>query len=525
MKIKNFKILLLILFVILAILLTFSTSPIELSPKSRDAQLSSQSAWTTDGIIVSAASNNQEYPQICSDGTGGVIIVWQDYRSGSNWDIYAQRIDSAGVVQWFSDGIAICTAINNQGTVQICSDGIGGAIITWNDYRSGSNWDIYTQRINSTGDVQWTSNGTVICTASNDQEIPKICSDGAGGAIITWNDYNRNGPNWDIYAQRVNSTGDVKWMANGTAICTANKDQLYPQICSYGTGEAIITWEDSRSGLSDIYAQRVDSNGNVNWTTNGVAICTENNTQWYPKICSDETGGVIITWSDYRSGSNYDIYAQKVNSTGDVKWIANGIALCTVDRDQEDPQILSDGTGGAIIIWEDNRTGSNSDIFSQRVDSIGDVKWVANGTAVCIANNNQNFPQICSDGAGGAIITWQDSRSGLSDIYAQRVDSFGNINWTTNGVAICTATNNQWFPQISSDENGGAIITWFDRRSGLDYDIYAQLIKNPPINGGKAGGEAFPFGNLIAIVLFVGGITIGGITTVFLIIRRRKHKK
>jgi len=518
LKKKNFKISILILFIITTMLLTSSTFPTELSSKDKNTQLPFPSAWTTDGVIICTASNNQEYPQSCSDGAGGVIITWNDYRSGSNWDVYAQRIDSAGEVQWSSDGIAICTEINNQGTLQICSDGTGGAIITWNDYRSGSNWDIYAQRVNSTGDVQWAANGTAICTLSDDQEIPKICSDGNGGAIITWNDYGRNGPNWDIYAQRVNSTGDVQWAVNGIAICTANKDQFFPQICSIGAGGAIITWEDSRSGLNDIYAQRVDSIGNINWTVNGVAICAEDNTQWYPKICSDETGGAIITWSDYRSGSNYDIYAQRVNSTGDVKWIANGITICTVDNDQEDPQICRDGDGGAIITWEDNRSGSNYDIFGQRIDSIGNIKWTTNGVAICTANNNQKVPQICNDGNGGAIITWQDSRGGLSDIYAQRVDSIGTTRWTADGVAICMATYNQWFPQICSDDDGGAIITWFDKRSGLDYDIYAQLIKNPPLNG----GEAFPFGILITIASIVGGIAIGGIATAILLKRRRK---
>jgi hypothetical protein len=43
------------------------------------------------------------------------------------------------------------------------------------------------------------------------------------------------------------------------------------------------------------------------------------------------------------------------------------------------------------------------------------------------------------DGSGGAFITWQDSRSGMTDIYSQRVDSSGVALWTADGIAICTA--------------------------------------------------------------------------------------
>lgn len=117
--------------------------------------------------------------QIISDGSAGAIITWYDYRSGSNYDIYAQRVDSAGVVQWTVDGVAICTNPGNQEWPQIISDGSAGAIITWHDDRSG-NWDIYAQRVDSVGAVQWTADGVAICTAPGDQYSPQMISDGSG---------------------------------------------------------------------------------------------------------------------------------------------------------------------------------------------------------------------------------------------------------------------------------------------------------------------------------------------------------
>jgi hypothetical protein len=104
------------------------------------------------------------------------------------------------------------------------------------------------------------------------------------------------------------------------------------------------------------------------------------------------------------------------------------------------------------------------------------TQWIANGTAICNSNNSQIYPQICGDGAGGAIVTWQDMRSGSDyDIYAQRINSMGAVQWIANGVPVCTASNIQEYPQICSDGARGAIITWQDMRSGSDYDIYTQL--------------------------------------------------
>jgi len=105
---------------------------------------------------------------------------------------------------------------------------------------------------------------------------------------------------------------------NGTAICTASYSQLDLQICSDGTGGAIITWTDYRVPSNvDVYAQKIFANGSVAWTTNGVAIGSEINTQAHPQICNDGTDGAIITWEDERNGlGNTDIYTQKVFTNG-----------------------------------------------------------------------------------------------------------------------------------------------------------------------------------------------------------------
>ncbi|HAG51817.1 MAG TPA: hypothetical protein DCL42_10875, partial [Deltaproteobacteria bacterium] len=157
--------------------------------------------------------------------------------------------------------------------------------------------------------------GVAISTAAGVQYQPTIVTDGSGGAIITWWDL-RNDINYpDIYAQRIDATGNVLWTADGVPISTAAGYQYSPTIVTDGSGGAIITWHDYRSGNYDIYAQRINANGNVLWTTDGVAISTAANNQEWSTIVADGSGGAIITWQDFRS-SNYDIYSQRVSGSG-----------------------------------------------------------------------------------------------------------------------------------------------------------------------------------------------------------------
>lgn len=428
--------------------------------------------WIEDGAALSTATGFQRHSRIASDGMGGALVVWEDER-GSDPDIYVQRVDASGVVLWTADGVPFCTAADEQDEPTIAPDGTGGAIVAWEDRRNGgAQCDIYVQRADASGTAQWTADGLALCAATDIQINPKIVSDGAGGAIIAWDD--RRTGILDIYVQRIDAAGVVQWTADGLGLCTATDHQYECAIASDGAGGAIVAWRDSRSGNYDIYAQRVNASGTPQWTADGVALCTSSATQFEPKIISDGAGGAIVTWHDDRNGY-YDIYARRVDASGTPLWTADGVALCTETSNQRDPTIASDGAEGAIVAWTDYR-GADGDIYAQLVNASGSAMWTPDGLPVCTATGTQYFPDIISDGTGGAIVTWQDERQGGAnpDTYAQRL-ALGTIQWTADGVALSAADGHQKEPKIASDGSGGAIVAWHDNRP-LPWDVYAQRI-------------------------------------------------
>ena len=48
--------------------------------------------WIANRSAICTSTGAQTQPQICSYGSGGVIIIWIDERSESKSDIYAQWI-------------------------------------------------------------------------------------------------------------------------------------------------------------------------------------------------------------------------------------------------------------------------------------------------------------------------------------------------------------------------------------------------------------------------------------------------
>ena len=422
--------------------------------------------------VLCNETGNQAYQQMISDGSGGAFIVFTDYRNGTS-DIYAQRIDKNGNLLWQNDAVPICTAAKNQLYPMIISDGSGGAIITWMDNRTDIDWDIYVQRINANGEIQWSENGTVVVNLPGNEMYPVITTDGSGGAIITWRYL--SGTSADIYAQHFNSTGDKQWSGIGKAVSIASGTQQNPVIIDDGLGGAIIAWEDRRGSSWDVYAQRLDSTGNIQWTLNGEPICTIYSSQDEVMITTDGYGGAIIGWQDSRNG--VDLYAQLINLSGDIQWQTDGIPICESFGGPTEIQMISDNHNGAIFAWQEDRgLGSFNDIYAQRVNETGVTKWVENGTVVCNATDSQTKPQLVGDGSGGAIVVWQDWRSLVhDDIYAQAIDKNGYTLWGLNGTLICNNTADQTNPELILDSEGGVIIAWMDYRDS-NFDLYAQRI-------------------------------------------------
>jgi len=443
--------------------------------------------WIPNGIPVCIEQETQKNHQIVEDGEGGTYICWEDRRSLTEADIFMQRIDSNGSILWQVNGIPICIAPDDQSIPRMISDGAGGAIVTWQDKRDINN--IYAQRIGPDGTVLWANDGVPVSIGPYGQEFPSIVSDGARGAIIVWHDCLATGNSqgyrdkvWRVVAQRLDPDGNRLWNDDGVYLmeCYFGSDIA---IATDGAGGAIVAasnlkYYDIYDPDLDVIAQRVSPSGETLWKKHGIAICSAPGNNFEVHSVPDGSGGVIISWLDKRD-EKLDVYAQRVDTDGNTLWIENGIPVCTTVENKHWPRISSDEVSGAFIVWQEKE-----DIICQHVSADGLLLWAAGGIAVCdLLLSAQESPEITADGDGGAIVVWMDFRNvERSDIFIQRMDSLGNFLWDTNGIPVCTAGGTQIYPRLISDGTGGALVGWCDTRNvGVDniYDIYAMRIISP----------------------------------------------
>ncbi|MFZ5515210.1 MAG: T9SS type A sorting domain-containing protein [Candidatus Zhuqueibacterota bacterium] len=423
--------------------------------------------------------SGQYNPSIAMDGSGNFVIAWSDTRKGE-WDIYAQRYDSSGSAQGTNFKVNDDTGGYYQIYPSIAMDGSGNFVIAWEDDRNGD-WDIYAQRSNSSGSAQGTNFKVNDDTGSSYQGAPSIAIDGSGNFVIAWQD-GRNG-HYDIYAQRYNSSGSAQGTNFKVNDDTGSSSQYNPSIAMDGSGNFVIAWEDYRNGDWDIYAQRYNSSGSAQGTNFQVNDDTGSSGQYNPSIAIDESGNFVIVWEDYCNCTT-DIYARRYNSSGSAQGTNFQVNDDIGSSDQWNPSIAMDGSGNFVIVWEDY---CNCTTYARRYNNSGSAQGTNFQVNDDTGSSGQYNPSIAMDGSGKFVIAWSDTRNGEWDIYAQRYDSSGSAQGTNFKVNDDTGSSYQGAPSIAIDGSGNFVIAWEDDRNGYYTDIYAQRYNS----SGSAQGTNF----------------------------------
>jgi hypothetical protein len=202
------------------------------------------------GIAITAAPGYQYSPAVAFDG-GNYLVVWQDTRSGSDWDVYGTRVSPQGELL-DPAGIALSREGNHQRFPAAVFDG-ENFLVVWEDNRYGIDHDIFGTRATPEAAVLDPSSIS-ISAAAGDQLLPAVGFDGAS-FLVMWQDY-RNDIDYDIFGARVSPAGAV---SDSGAFVSEPQDQTLPRL-GFGSGRRMLLvyqgWAASVGG-KDYNANRV----------------------------------------------------------------------------------------------------------------------------------------------------------------------------------------------------------------------------------------------------------------------------
>ncbi|MBU0607792.1 MAG: hypothetical protein KKI08_07875 [Armatimonadetes bacterium] len=298
----------------------------------------------------------------------------------------------------------------------------------------------------------------------------------AGSVLVCYEAAPRDSINVDIYVQRLGLDGQIGWGGDdskGRPVANSADVEMAPVACSDGAGGAIVVYQyvftaGENRGDADIVAQRMDADGNLLWNGGAkpVPIAGSGHAETHPVVLSDGHGGAFVVYESQGEAGDTDLLAQRVDATGNVLWNggAKPVAVAASPGRERGAVIVPDGQGGIIVVFEWEGENGNTDIMAQRLSATGQALWNNGEQAANVADtaDPERHPCAISDGQGGAIIAFEreyvaGEHKGDVDVMAQRLSGSGTLVWD-RARDVSTAPGLERNPVVVSDGVGGAIV-------------------------------------------------------------------
>lgn len=358
------------------------------------------------------------------------------------------------------------------------TDSLAGVRAPCVDFRSGESFSIGAQHVLGDGRLatQWNPASTPLCLGSALEVTSVSLRDGTGGALVVWVD-TRSGES-DLFAQRVTASGSIApgWSGDGVPVCVARGYQDRVALAPDGAGGVIVVWQDYRRGsYGTIFAQRLSAAGMALWTPDGVAVSTDSCDQAAPALVPDGNGGALVVWQDDRAG-DYDLRWVRVDANGGVGPAPGGTPLVDAPGDQRVARLVADGAGAVTVIWEDCRaSGTQLRAAAFSVSVPPTLSGPGAGSVVAADVGNDPTTTTTSDGVGGVYVAWSPRIAGLNTVRLQRINPQGLPAYADSGLVICGGIHEKYGPALCPDGTGGCNVAWEDFRDGTA-DIFAQRL-------------------------------------------------
>ncbi len=280
----------------------------------------------------------------------------------------------------------------------------------------------------------------------------------------------------NIYIVSLDSDGSELWSVKKINSDGTNTDQTNPKIAiTQNSATTTIVWQDERNGNIDIYAQALDISGNKLWT-NDLQITASSTDEYSPAVSFDSSNNIVVAWVD-DSASDKEIYLQKFDITGTNIW-PSPKNISNSAFDDYLPSLAIDNSDNIYLSWTEDISGVLNARLAE-LDSSGISQWETQVNISSLSDNQYDPAVAINDSLSFVYVSWTDDRGGDEDIYAQKYDLNGSVQWADdvkiNINLAASAQSNSILAVNAADEPFAA---WQDNRD-TDYNIYASNFTDP----------------------------------------------
>jgi hypothetical protein len=369
-----------------------------------------------NGMVVSNNANASwiavYHLNLAVDNEDNAIITTMDQRAGGAWEVYAYKISSDGTMLWGNDGVSLTSSSvsNMSPRLTVLSD--NSAVVTW----THNDDTVLFQRISSDGTLLW---DTGILIEDNDATLisPKPIVTSDGNVLIQW--IRQTGPFWasnsQLYLQKYDYDGTAEWsnpvVAAGPVVFPMG-NWLQQSVADDISG-SFSAWTEMSGNVQNARAQHINDEGELSWT-GGVDLSTNSsNFRISPQLTfSENSQELMAVWKESNgSQSQRGVSAQRLDSNGDRLWGSNGTSVVDLNSNYDYLDLNIAGFGDDLIATYIEQSGNmNGNIYAVRLDVNGDNVWTG-GTVAVTNSNTSKSDMMITNGPGCVFIAWTEGGS------------------------------------------------------------------------------------------------------------------
>jgi BNR repeat-like domain len=343
-------------------------------------------------------------PVLAIDSGNVIHLVWNEFTSGGNDEIYYRKSTDGGATWTASKRLTWTSGASSSPALAI--DSKKGLHVIWYDDTPG-NQEIYYKR-SLDGGATWDATKRLTWTAGSSY-YTAIATDSNDAIHISWTD-NTSG-NYQIYYKKSTDRGST-WGAMKRVSWTSVAS-FGPAIAVDSTNHIHIVCEDYITGNEDIYYTK-STNGGETWST--LKRLTWTSAQSTDAAVAIDSGDSIhLVWNDYMSASDDEIYYRK-STDGGSTWSA-AKKITSTSGYSSTPALTIDAGDTIHLVWSDNTPGNWEIYYKKSTD--GGSTWSASQRLTWNSGNSQ-YPAVATDSGKTVDVVWQDQTPGNWEIYYRK---------------------------------------------------------------------------------------------------------
>jgi hypothetical protein len=356
-------------------------------------------------------------------------------------------------------------------------------------------YNVYVNVFDSTGKLLTPTQLTSNSPSYNQSVYPSICSDGAGGFVVAWEE--RDGATFSkVHIRHFDPT------FTPGSIITANTNTAFSFYCATSVsllmnGNYVVFWTTS----GKVYAQIYDSNFKTVGSNISVQDTSDTYTQqtyWDPPIALSNSGFMLV-WNNKNSN---DIIAKFFDKTGVATTQEITVNTNNTTGIQTNPHASILTGGNIVVVWVDiNANKIVARLLGQDGTSVGTFINCNTSTNVSL-----DHPRAFSLISGGFGVVWHAQNGSTLSVFFQIFDKDGNKLGQETMVNTDTSINNSSPYGIEHSKTGNLIFTW-DVGSNQG-DVTAQMFYK---NDGMCKDIQISLGGQSSVTIDFSAITYANI--------------